>query len=783
MSARMQDGPNSNISFSVSWFTTASPGGPAYGTMASTTWPAFTARLRRRRQGKKDGPSFILATFRPEPDGQIRRLNKNLVMRTAIALDVETSKQTGEVPPPLAETAARIKARGWAVALYTSHSHRPEAPRYRIVLPLSAEIMPDLPAVEVAADLLGVRGVLDESKIGAASLFYLPSADPEHLEHHETTVIDGTPLDAAWMQERAGAVLAAREAERARQRAEALEAAAKRREERTRRGFDRDASIIEAIRNRLDMAGELIGHGYQPAGDKRYLYPGSESGVPGVYVLIGQDGIERVYSHHSDDPLAPGNLPAWCRVKALDVVDVVTILDHGGDQKEALRTLAKRLGLETPRSSKKSSKANGKDADAPPKGEPSEAASDAGAEAAPDWVQYLQRDEKKGAVANLANAMTALRNAPELRACFAFDQMAMAPILVRPVPRGDVDGLPRPVRDGDVSQVQEWLQRHELRRIGRDTVHQAVDLRAEENAFHPVRDYLNSLQWDQTPRLSSWLHTYLGAKKNAYTSGIGRMFLIAMVARVFKPGCKADYMPVFEGDQGAGKSTACAILGGRWFSDALPDIRNSGKDVSQHLNGKWLVEVAEMSAMDKAEAASLKAFLTRAEERYRPSYGRKEVVEPRQTVFVGTTNKSVYLRDETGARRFWPVKVGPIDTDMLARDRDQLFAEAVHMFRERTKWWPDAAFEAKHIRPEQATRYEADAWEQAITEWLGQGQQYVTVLKAAKEALFIDTPKLGTQDQRRIAAALEQAGWMRNPLRGPNGERYWMPKPSVEGGW
>lgn len=391
------------------------------------------------------------------------------------------------------------------------------------------------------------------------------------------------------------------------------------------------------------------------------------------------------------------------------------------------------------------------------------------AQAQPEWMRYLQADEHGHPLNNLANAMTALRNAPELRDCFALDQMLRASILVKPLPRGSSTDLPRPIRDGDVAVVQEWLQRNELRRIGKDTTHQAVDYRAEENAFHPVRDYLNGLRWDGTPRLQTWLHAYLGAENTPYTAGIGEMFLTAMVARVMRPGCKTDYMIVLEGLQGARKSTACAILGGSWFSDNLPDIR-SGKDVSQHLNGKWLIEVAEMSALDKAEAAALKAFITRAEERYRPSYGRKEVIEPRQCVFIGTTNKAAYLRDETGARRFWPVKVRAIDTDLLKRDRDQLFAEAFHLFRDGAAWWPNSDFERDHIKPQQDARYEADAWEQVIITWLS-SKSRATILDVACDALSIETPRIGIADQRRISAALERLGWER--ARKVNGLTEW----------
>ena len=384
--------------------------------------------------------------------------------------------------------------------------------------------------------------------------------------------------------------------------------------------------------------------------------------------------------------------------------------------------------------------------------------------ARPNWLSKTQRNDRGDPHGNLFNVMLALRSEPGLQDVFAFDEMLRAPLLMKPVCR--------PITDVDVGVLQEWLQKSGLERVSKDVVHQAVDLRANELAFHPVRDYLESVKWDGKGRLESWLHNYLGAAKTTYHYGIGTMFMISMVARIFDPGCKCDYMLVLEGPQGARKSSACAILGGAWFSDSLPDIR-SGKDVSQHLNGKWLIEVAELSALDKAEAAALKAFITRPVERFRPSYGRKEAIEHRQCVFVGTTNRSTYLRDETGGRRFWPVKVGTIDTVKLAADRDQLFAEAVGLYRLGKSWWPTQAFEAEHIVKEQEARFEVDAWEDAIAKYLANSLK-TTVLNVAQQALFIDLPRIGTADQRRIAAAMERLGWMRGERTFAG--RWWIPR-------
>jgi predicted P-loop ATPase len=395
-----------------------------------------------------------------------------------------------------------------------------------------------------------------------------------------------------------------------------------------------------------------------------------------------------------------------------------------------------------------------------------------------DWQAFEQnkRAKRKRRLPVLANLMIALRAAPEIAAAFTFDEMMRAPILTGALPIveriiGEFGPYPRPVRDTDVSQLQEWLQRECLPRIGAEMTYQAVNLRAQERSFHPVRDYLDGLAWDEKPRLDRWLSYYLGAEPSAYLAAIGRMFLIAMVARIFAPGCKADYMPVFEGEQGAFKSAACSVLAGQWFSDNLPDLLHD-KDTAQHIRGKWLIEVAELSATSRAEAEHLKAFITRQTERYRPSHGRMEVIEPRQCIFVGTTNKATYLRDETGGRRFWPVKVGRIDIDALRHDRDQLFAEAAHRYRTGEKWWPDETFEREHIRPQQDDRFEGDPWDEAIAAHVANLSR-VRVTDIARNVLAIDSAKVGTSEQRRIAAVLTALGW--KPVRDWQGRAYVRP--------
>ena len=332
------------LRLTVAWFETAFPSGPAIGDPETIAWADFATIFNCRREGPKDGTCFVPSRFTLEPDGRhVRRLKRNVVARSAVALDCDANKQTGELPPPLDAVTARIRGTGWAAVVYTTHSHTEAAPRYRLILPLSEAIAPELPAPEVIADLLRLDGVLDRSKVTPASLFYLPSCEND-LDEHRTEIIEGAPIDAAWIRETAGAVLAARQAEADRIAAAANAEAARRREAKIAAGFDPEESLIEKIRPHLDLDAVLRSHGYDRAGAK-YRHPNSTSGCYGADIkTLG--GVPRVFSHNASDPLHADNMPAWCcGVTALDAFDVATILDFGGDRRKALVALAERFQL------------------------------------------------------------------------------------------------------------------------------------------------------------------------------------------------------------------------------------------------------------------------------------------------------------------------------------------------------------------------------------------------------------------------------------------------------
>lgn len=373
----------------------------------------------------------------------------------------------------------------------------------------------------------------------------------------------------------------------------------------------------------------------------------------------------------------------------------------------------------------------------------------------PSWFADCMVGSKGRVLSNVANAAVALRSDARWKDTFAFDEMSRRVL---------IDG--QPLCDYGAQRVHEWLQRAGLSQVSLDATHEAISLVAQETVVHPVKNYLDGLTWDGRERVDSWLADYLGAERGDYTRDVGRMLLLSAVARVYEPGCKVDHMPVFEGPQGIGKSTACQTLGGEWYSDSLQaDV--SRKDASLHLRGRWILELSELEALNRSEVTALKSFLTRQEERYRPPYGRHEVYEPRQCVFVGTTNESQYLKDPTGGRRFWPVACGTIHRERLAAERDQLFAEAVVAYRAGQPWWPSATWEQRHAAPEQEKRAVTDPWEEHVREHVA-GKTEAKVREILEDKLGILPAHLTSREGNRVGAILHKLGWTRRHTRHGN---------------
>jgi predicted P-loop ATPase len=348
-----------------------------------------------------------------------------------------------------------------------------------------------------------------------------------------------------------------------------------------------------------------------------------------------------------------------------------------------------------------------------PSGSPGTPPPQPGAGASP---RALMRHRPPRYTGNIANVITCLLTAPQILGCAAFDQMALEVSLRQPLPGDTAFSGPRPWTDDDTSRLQDFLQRDcQMARVGRETVQQGVEHVARMYSFHPVKEFLAGTTWDGTPRLDTWLTRYLGVADSGYARATGRMWMIGLVARIVRPGCKFDYMLILEGLQGSLKSQVCVALCGPWVSDQSLDIRHDARAASQHLRNKWLVEVSELTFFRQADVENLKAFISRTHERYLPRYARNEVTEPRQCGFVGTTNQETYLHDATGGRRFWPHRTGAIDIGALTQDREQLWAEVVAAYHANEHWWPEQGFEAQTIKPEQEARYEVDSWAEPIS--------------------------------------------------------------------
>ena len=331
------------------------------------------------------------------------------------------------------------------------------------------------------------------------------------------------------------------------------------------------------------------------------------------------------------------------------------------------------------------------------------------------------------------------------------------------------DGTTTTWTDDLTTRATRWFQAvWEFPTLSSERVHEAVQTVARGQPRNALKTWLESLQWDGAPRLRDALTRGFGAAENEYTQAVSLCWFKSLVARALRPGCKVDTMPVFEGGQGIGKSTAMAILGGEWFGEMHEDF--GSKDFVLSLKGKWLVEVAEMHAFGKTDVDRLKGILSTATDRIRRPYGRMTEEHPRQSVFAGTTNRDDWQQDDTGARRFWPVRCGNIDLDWLRENRGQLFAEAVARFQAGEDWWSvpaaQAAAEADRRRIE-------DPWAASVQAWLVPGQEY-SLNEIQFKALGVEPKDYTEQKAKRIARVLRLLGWVQFWKREASGMvRYW----------
>lgn len=295
------------------------------------------------------------------------------------------------------------------------------------------------------------------------------------------------------------------------------------------------------------------------------------------------------------------------------------------------------------------------------------------------------------------------------------------------------------------------------------TMWKSVDLVAAGDVYHPIKDVLETYKWDGTPRVDSWLQRYCGSADNDLTNVMGRKVLVAMIARIYSPGCKFDYVLVLEGAQGIGKSTTCEILGGEWYGDAPVDPTD--KDCIPYIHSKWVIELSEMITTRKTDNDRLKNFLSRKEDDVRLPYARARQRFPRQCIFIGTINPDDvgYLTDTTGNRRFWPVFCEKFDLDGLKRDREQLLAEAIQIYKKgESLMLPHALIDENE--KENMKRLAADPWRWIIAEWIDANPDTleVTTQHLYRNVIGGNIQGMHTGHQRRIAQALKDCGWVKH---------------------
>lgn len=557
---------------------------------------------------------------------------------------------------------------GKAAAIYSTHKHTPEKPRLRLVVPLSRNVSPDeYQAIgRRVAFMLGIDK-FDDTSYQPQRVMYWPSCsqDGEYLFQH----LDGTFLDpdevlasyhnwadvSSWPMSSRQADIVKRSGAK---QGDPLE----------------KGGIVGAFCRAYYPIQEAIAEfvpTYQPCDTPgRYTYT---EGSTAAGVVLYDDKFS--YSHHGTDPASGQTVNAWDLVR----IHKFHELDDDADPEKPTTTRPSykamaQLAMDDPRVRAQLVSDRMAEADdfevLPDEPEPDE------------WKQKLKITEKGGIARTIGNVVTILRHDPAVAGALALNEMDHNIVARKSLPWRDVKGSSQWV-DADDSDLRYYLeQTYGL--DGKDKIFDAVNVVAGRNRFHPVREYLDGCSWDGVPRVETLLVDYLGAEDNEYTRAVTRKTLAAAVARIYRPGCKFDYMLTLQGRQGLGKSKFIGKLGGPWFSDTFGTMQ--GKESYEQILGVWIVEVGELAGMRKAEVDAIKLYLTKQTDRFRPAYGRRLREFPRQCIFIGTTNETQFLRDTTGNRRFWVVATPnepahDMETDLTPETVRLIWGEAVELYK------------------------------------------------------------------------------------------------------
>lgn len=719
-------------------------------------WSEFVERLRtpvrsvetlaeylQMSKGQQDDLKDVGGFVAGEIRNGGRRKETNVLGRDVLTLDLDNipSGQTQN-------TLLRVEGLGCAYAAYSTRKHEEVKPRLRVLVPLSRTATADEyePLARKLASIIGIE-LCDPTTFQVHRLMYWPSccSDSTYVyQYGDKPFLDADGLLATYADWRNVAewpeVPGAQQAH--------VKLAAKQGDPTAKSGvvgaFCRIYDVYRAMETFLP--GE-----YVPCDDSpgRYTYTGgSTTGGAIVY-----DNGNFLYSHHATDP-AGGKL--------CNAFDLVRLHKFAGLDDEAKP--------DTPTNKLPSFTAMCEFAikdtyvAALLNQERYEKATQEFATALENdnanWISKLAVSATTGTPAKTTdNVLIILDNDPLLKGKLAFDEFANRGLVLGALP-WDSRAERRQWTDIDDAGLRHYLERT-YGITGKERIYDATALCAHKHVINDVKDYLTGLEWDGVKRLDTLLIDYLGAKDTPYTRAVIRKSLTAAVARAMAPGCKYDYMPIFSGPQGIGKSTLLRLLGRHWYSDSLQTFE--GKEASEMLQGVWLNEVGELNGLSKSETNAVKQFLSRTEDIYREPYGRRTGVYPRRCVFFGTTNDSEFLKDKTGNRRFWPVDVGvqPVTKNVfmdLENEVPQIWAEAFCRWQAGESLYLTGDAEAES-KVEQEMHQESNAKEGVIREFverripLDWDKRTQSDRKLYWSGEFGRSPAVDTVERDRICAA------------------------------